>query len=355
MLMNSTPKYLINTWYAAALSSEVKRGSLFSRKILNTSTLIYRCSNGEPVAMRDRCPHRFAPLSAGKLNNDEVTCIYHGLKFSSKGDCIANPHGNGRTPSTTRVRTFPIVERDGFLWLWPGDPEKADESLIMNCGLLSNNPSSSVSFAYMHNEANYELLADNIMDLSHIDHLHGPLINTGGKLSPLIPEVTKEEDGVRIRWDWLAEPAMLMLAEHLTESTAPAKQFFDVKWQAPSNLFLQVGALQDGEDFYNDGIVSYAYHVMTPETNVSSHYFYASTRNYKMDDDRYNRDKLQNMIETFSTEDKPIIEAQQKEMGTSDLWEQKPALLSCDVGAVQVRRTLRAIIDAEQGDMAVFK
>jgi phenylpropionate dioxygenase-like ring-hydroxylating dioxygenase large terminal subunit len=350
--VNANPKYLMNTWYVAALSREIEAGKLFSRKILGTSIVMYRRTTGEPVAMRDRCPHRFAPLSLGTLVDDEVTCLYHGLKFDCTGKCTHNPHGKGKIPSTAHVRSFPLVERDGFLWIWPGDPAKVDESLIMDCSILNRNPASSVAYAHMHNEANYELLADNIMDLSHIDHLHGPLINTRGKLSPLMPQVEKEADDVRIRWEWHANPAMLMLAENLSAPEASAEQFFEVRWHAPSNLYLQVGAVQNSEDYYEDGVVSHAYHIMTPETATSSHYFYASTRNFRMDDEEYNSAKLENIVEVFATEDKPVIEAQQLEMGGVDLWEQKPALLSCDAGAVQVRRTLQAMIEAEQQAVA---
>lgn len=338
----------MNTWYVVALSSEVESGDLFTRKILGTSILLFRRKNGEAVALRDRCPHRLAPLSLGVLNDDQVICRYHGLKFDCTGQCTHNPHGKGMIPKTAKVQNFPLVERDGFLWIWPGDAELADESLIMDCSLLSRNPVTSIAYVYMHNKANYELLVDNIMDLSHIDHLHGPLINTAGKLSPLVPQVSQESDGIRIRWDWHADPAMQMLAVNLDDPEGPAEQFFDVKWNPPSNLHLQVGALQGGSDYHSEGIVAYAFHIMTPETDTTSHYFYASTRNYKLDDADYNAAKKEGVYEVFTTEDKPMIEAQQAEIATADIWEHKPVLLSCDAGGVQVRRALQTMIDAEQ-------
>jgi phenylpropionate dioxygenase-like ring-hydroxylating dioxygenase large terminal subunit len=77
---NETP-YLMNAWYAAALSRDVDATELFHRKILDTAVLIYRKADGTPVAMVDRCPHRFAPLHLGKREGDEIVCIYHALKF----------------------------------------------------------------------------------------------------------------------------------------------------------------------------------------------------------------------------------------------------------------------------------
>ena len=90
--------YLLNAWYAAALSREVQGQGLFHRKILDTSILIYRKEDGTPVAMHDRCPHRFAPLHLGKRQGDDIVCIYHALRFDCTGKCTHNPHGTGLIP-----------------------------------------------------------------------------------------------------------------------------------------------------------------------------------------------------------------------------------------------------------------
>ncbi|HMV54271.1 MAG TPA: aromatic ring-hydroxylating dioxygenase subunit alpha [Rhodocyclaceae bacterium] len=347
--MESKIAFLENAWYVAALSTELGAEALFHRKILDVNVLIYRKQDGTPVALRDRCPHRFAPLHMGKRVGDDVVCQYHGLRFDCSGKCKHSPHGNGQIPKASDVRSFPLVERDGFLWIWPGDPALAEASSIPDCSEYSRSPKSAVAHVYMHNTCNYELLADNIMDLTHIDHLHGPLINTGGKLSPLIPNVTEVDGKVVIRWDWLAEPAMPLLGEHLAEPKAPAKMFFEVVWHAPAVMRLRVGAVQGSDDFVKDGVVLFDYHIMTPESAMSTHYFFASTRNYLTDDAAYNEGKMQGMLGAFTLEDKPMIEAQQAEMGTHDLWALKPVLLSSDAGAIRVRRVLKAMIEAEQG------
>lgn len=112
---------------------------------------------------------------------------------------------------------------------------------------------------------------------------------------------------------------------------------------------LRVGAVQGSDDFVKDGVVLFDYHIMTPESAMSTHYFFASTRNYLTDDAAYNEGKMQGMLGAFTLEDKPMIEAQQAEMGTHDLWALKPVLLSSDAGAIRVRRVLKAMIEAEQG------
>ena len=345
--MTEKIQYLMNAWYVAALSSEIDDEVLFRRKILDRSILIYRKRNGEPVAMHDRCPHRFLPLSMGKRDGDDVVCHYHGLKFDCTGKCIHSPHGSGNIPATAVVKSFPIVERDGFLWLWPGDPDKADPNKILDCSKLSNSPKDAVFYFVLKNEANYELISDNIMDLTHIDHLHGPLINTGGYLSPLKPEVSENGDDIHIRWDWEPDKAFALLANNLKEPAAPAKQFFSVQWRAPSYMHLQVGAVQGGDDYHNDGVVLYDFHLMTPETARSTHYFFGSARNYKQHDAEYNKMHQEGLKAAFATEDKPVIDLQQEEIDTPDLFALGPVILSSDVGNVRVRRKLKAMIDAE--------
>jgi vanillate O-demethylase monooxygenase subunit len=340
------PRFLANTWYVAALATEVDATALFHRKILGTSVLIYRKQDGVAVALHDRCPHRFAPLHLGKRIDDDVLCPYHALRFDCSGQCVHSPHGNGLIPRAASVRQFPLVERDGFLWIWMGDAAAADPSLIIDCSRLTRNPPAAVAHAYMYMKANYEVVVDNIMDLSHIDHVHGPLINTAGKLSPLIPAVSEDERAITIRWEWQQHPAMLLLAPFLPQPDEQAEQYFEVKWHAPSNMSLEVGAVQ-GSRKYDQGLVIYDWHLMTPETATTTHYYFGSTRNYKMDDAPYNDAKLAGMIEAFSTEDKPLIAAVQEEMDTTDLWALKPVLLSCDAGAVRARRRLKALMDAE--------
>lgn len=345
----------MNAWYVAALSTEVDDEILFRRKLLDMSILLYRKQDGEPVAMRDRCAHRFLPLSMGKREGDIVVCRYHGLKYDYNGKCVYSPHGDGKIPKATVVQSFPVVERDGFLWIWLGDPEKADPSKILDCSMLSKCPKDAVFYFMLHTDANYELMTDNIMDLSHIDHLHGPLINTNGKLSPLFPQVTEEGDDINIRWDWKADPAMQLLAVHLKEPEGKAEQFFSVKWHAPSNMHLQVGAVQGSDDYHKDGVVLYDYHIMTPETARSTHYFFGSARNYKQDDGEYNEMHKEGLQAAFATEDKPVIDLQQEEIEATDLFSLNPVLLSSDAGNVRVRRKLKVLIEKERSNNTAMK
>lgn len=339
-------KFLHNAWYVAAIATEVDGERLFARRLLNTSVLIYRKADGTAVAMQDRCPHRFAPLHMGKRVGDEVQCPYHALRFDAQGQCTHSPHGDGTVPARACVRTFPLVERYGFLWVWMGDARRADETRIPRYDLLEHPLPTAVGYGYMHMGANYELIVDNVMDLSHVDHVHGPLLNTAGKLSPQKPPVTEDDNSVLVRWEWQQHPPIGLLAPFLPDPKAPAEQFVQVQWTAPSNMFLTVGAVQGSRD-YDRGVISWDYHLLTPESENSTHYFFGSLRNFRVEDAALNAAKLEGMIATFKAEDEPLIAAVQAEMGAADFWSLKPALLSSDPAPVKARRRLQKLIDEE--------
>src|SRR4051812_26504091 len=121
--------FLRNAWYMAGWAGELGREPL-ARRLVGEAIVLYRKENGDPVALQDRCPHRFAPLSRGKLHQDTIECGYHGLRFDAAGQCVLNPHGNCHIPQGAKVRSYPLVEKNTLAWIWMGTPELADPSLI---------------------------------------------------------------------------------------------------------------------------------------------------------------------------------------------------------------------------------
>ncbi|MCI2810655.1 aromatic ring-hydroxylating dioxygenase subunit alpha [Eoetvoesiella caeni] len=337
--------YLKNAWYVAALANEVDATEFFHRKILDTSILIYRKEDGQAVALHDRCPHRFAPLHLGKRLGDDVVCLYHALRFDCSGKCTHNPHGQGHIPKAAQVKSFPLVERFGFLWIWMGD-EAADLDMLPDFGELETGHPNSVGYTYMHMNANYELIIDNVMDLSHIDHVHGEIITTRGQLSPQVPQIKEKEKAISARWEWKQTPAMMIFANFLPEPKEEARHYFDITWTPPANIQLSVGAVQ-GDKSLDECIGQYDLHTTTPETENSTHYFFATRRNHNVEDAEYNAMKIKAMHEAFITEDGPIIQAVQDEMGTNDFFGLNPVLMSNDVAPVKVRRLLKKLIDEE--------
>ena len=343
--MSANGPYLKRAWYVAALSSEVDAGSLFSRRILGTSVLIYRDAQGIPVALQDRCPHRFAPLSRGSRSGDEITCPYHGLRFDAGGHCVHNPHGAGKLPRGQVVRSFPLLERHGFLWIWMAQ-EAADPSLLPDFGPLDEGHPNAVGYTYMKLPVDYRMILDNVMDLSHVDYVHGEIITTRGQLSPLIPQVEETADSVSARWDYSQTPPIMIFAAFLPRPEDSAQHSIRVTWTAPANIQLSIAAAQDGTPL-EEGISQYDLHSCTPEDAFSTHYFFATRRNHQVEDADYNSFKTAAMHAAFENEDGPIIAAAQREMGAEEFFDMKPMLLSNDLAAVKVRRNLQRMIAVE--------
>jgi phenylpropionate dioxygenase-like ring-hydroxylating dioxygenase large terminal subunit len=117
-------------WYLAALSRDVRKAKLIRVMLLGEPVLLGRLRSGEAFALRDICPHRAAPLSAGRVTEETVECPYHGWRFRSDGVCAAIPSlvdGQDLEPSRIRVRSYPLREQDGLIWVYAPAQTAASE------------------------------------------------------------------------------------------------------------------------------------------------------------------------------------------------------------------------------------
>ena len=166
--------FLRNSWYVAAWDREVSR-RLLARTLLNEPIVLYRKENGSAVALEDRCCHRQLPLSMGKVEGDALRCGYHGLLFNNSGTCIEIP-GQASVPPQARVRTYPLEEKFGWVWIWMGDPARADPALIPNWW-WAGHPQWAFSRPDMiHVKCNYQLVSDNVLDVTHLAYVHASSI-----------------------------------------------------------------------------------------------------------------------------------------------------------------------------------
>jgi vanillate O-demethylase monooxygenase subunit len=173
--------FIKNCWYAAGFPEELGR-SLLARTYLGEPVVLYRKRDGKPVALEDRCAHRRLPLSMGRLIDDTLQCGYHGLIYDCAGACVAIP-GQPRISPGTGVRAYPVVDRHAFTRIWMGDPAFADESLIPDYGGLDR-PDWASSRIQFQVRAHYQLIIDNLLDLSHLAYVHAT--TTG------IPEIAED-------------------------------------------------------------------------------------------------------------------------------------------------------------------
>src|SRR5262245_59540649 len=120
--------YLLNAWYVAGWSNEFTAKPA-ARTLLDEPVALYRGADGTLVALEDRSCHRAMPLSQGEVIGNAIRCEYHGMVFDGSGRCIEIPNQK-LIPAAARVRSFPVAERDDLVWIWMGEPEKADTGEI---------------------------------------------------------------------------------------------------------------------------------------------------------------------------------------------------------------------------------
>jgi phenylpropionate dioxygenase-like ring-hydroxylating dioxygenase large terminal subunit len=338
--------FLSNAWYVAAWSSEVKDAP-FHRTILNEPVLMYRKPGGEAIAMADRCVHRFAPLHLGRLVGDSIECPYHGLRYDSAGNCVHSPHGDGAVLKSARLKSYPMVERFGALWIWMGAAEVADPANIPDYSFLTDAAKYTTVTGASRIEANFELITDNLMDLSHVSFLHAESFG-GANIARAKIEVIQEGTTVKCNRLCVNDPATATLRAALNGYDKPMDFWLDMRWEPASAMRLDIGVTPAGRP-RSEGVHHLEPHLLTPETDATTHYFWGDSRPYLLNDSNTSEVLLRVLRQAFDNEDKPLIEAQQRMMGTTDLWPLHPVLLKCDAGAIRARQVLARLIAQERG------
>ncbi len=336
--------FLRNVWYVAAWSDEVGE-TPFARTILGEQVLLYRQEDGAPAAIGNICPHRFAPLSMGSRVGDAIECPYHGLRFGANGQCVHNPHGNGPIPKTIRIKSYPIVERHRCDWIWMGDPARADPALIPDFSYLDREDFVVVRGPMLPTAANYELVADNLLDLSHVAFVHREFHE--------LEAFDRREHKVTVAGNTVHSNYLFpngrypFMGRYLGDREMKVDHWLEMRWDAPGVMHLKTGAAPTGRP-RSEGIELNGTHLLTPETGTSTLYFYASARGFRTDDEEINEGLRTWQKVGFGGQDKPLIEAIQATMGaTTDLMALRPLLLPIDSGAVRARRVIEQLRAAE--------
>ncbi len=340
--------FLRNSWYVIAWSREVTDKPV-SRKVLDEPIVVFRTATGALGAIADRCPHRHLPLSMGRVSGEVLQCGYHGLRFDSSGRCVSVP-SQEFIPPRACVKAYPVEEKYGWIWVWMGTAEAASPDLIPDYHQLTA-PGYAAVGKTNHVQANYRLVTDNLLDLSHVGFVHTSTIGNAemgekGKL-----HVAKEGDGIFIRRTVADVPPP---PTYIKTGVLPAGRNID-RWQIieflpPCFVKIHVGGAEAGtgalEGKYEHGLNSWVLNAQTPETADTTHYFWASVRNHAIDNPALDELFFSQVSEAFE-EDRCILEAQQKAISErgGDSWD---VTLQADAGVFQARRLLEKLIRAEQ-------
>lgn len=304
--------FVKNCWYVAAWSSEIKSEGIFSRTILSTPVALWRKSSGEIVAFEDRCCHRGVPLSLGRLENDALRCMYHGMLFNSCGTCIDIP-GQSRIPPQAKVSTFPVVEQHNWIWIWMGDPEMADTSKIPDTHWLKD-PAWRNLEGYTHYDTNYLLIADNLLDFAHLPFVHPTTLGGDEAYAACVPEIVKLENGVRvIKWGESILPPPFVQGIKNYPGKVDRWNIYD--FLLPSIMIMDSGTQPAGtgakDGIRVDSVEFHSCQALTPESENSTHYFFAQPHNFLIEDEEITKEIHKHVVTAFE-EDRDIIHAQAK-------------------------------------------
>ena len=337
-------EFVRNSWYAAGWSEDISR-TFLSRMLLNEQILFYRKEDGTPCAIADLCPHRFIPLSMGKLVGDNVECIYHGLSFNCAGECVDNPHGKGVIPKAAKVRTYPLTERYGLVWIWMGDPERADPSLVPDYHWLTDPVNYRQAHGTIKLKANYLLVMDNLTDLSHAGFVHEQTLEPR-ELARASYDVTEENGQI---WTKQFVPSMPIppLFAVVKGFTGEMDHWLEMRCDPPGCMITFYGVTHPGRP-RAEGWGTFNPNIITPETDSTTHYFWATARDFDLNDEEMTRQFEAGAAYAFEHEDRPVIEAQQKVLAGRELMDLKPVLLQNDQGSGRARRIIERRIKDER-------
>lgn len=336
--------FLKNAWYVAAWDHEIGR-ALTPVRMLDQPIVLYRTEAGAVAALEDACPHRKLPLSMGRLKGDQVECGYHGLTFDASGTCTRVP-GAERIPHRACVRSYPVAERYGLVWVWMGDPAQADPVTIFDIPEWGN-PAWGVNRGdAMTLACNYLYMTDNLLDPSHVAWVHQSSF-AGAGTDEVALNTDVHDKGVTV-WRWMMDtPPAPFYAQFLKfAGNCDRKQHYEVHW--PSHaiikaIFAPVGTGGEGKDLHPDTFVMDSYNFMTPVSATETRYYWFQMRNFAPDDSEVSERFAKSVRGAFE-EDRVILNAVQKGMDSM----QTPNLdLAIDLGPLRFRQRLQRMIEAE--------
>lgn len=307
--------FLLNCWYVGAWPHEVQGDAILARQLLSKRIIFFRDSKGKVSALEDRCSHRFAPLSIGRHTGDAVRCMYHGLVFDGKGTCIEEPGVKGVSRGTN-IQSYPVAEKDGFIWIWMGDPERASAESIPDCAYQSQPGKWDWEPRYRYFNADYRLIADNLLDFSHLTFVHENTLGGSAKIANIKPKIETYDKGVRItRW-YLDEEKIAPYLRGFETFDGKVDRWNIYDFEIKGNVFnMDSGSAPAGSGapngiFVPEAMLFHATQIVTPETEKTSHFFWSYAHNFNLGSPEFTTMLTDRIAEGFE-EDKAMIEAQQ--------------------------------------------
>lgn len=342
--------YPRNMWWVAARCDEVTEIPM-ARWLLELPVVLYRTADGTPVALDDRCPHRWAPLSEGRVDGDELVCPYHGMRFGTDGLCTRVPTQSA-IPKTACVRSYPLRESGAFVWIWMGDPDEIDNHDPPVDMSYTTRDDWSVVLGYYEVATNWVLIRENVLDLTHIAHLHTGTFKQDDWNT--VPQVGVDGDVVTYRQEFDLGPLSPLFCHAMGLSeTKPIKRvqkgtmaslavsFSDWNVHDPNP---EPGARSD---FLMRGC-----HITTPAERGKTHYYWGAAFDIPdVPEDIAEKTRL-SVVAAFD-EDKHLLERMQQQLSKDPRGLGVPEItLAADAAGIGVRTVLQRKLQAERSETA---
>lgn len=340
----------LNAWYVACTPDEIDGDKPLGRRICGKPIAFFRGPEGQAAAVEDFCPHRGAPLSLGRVVDGKLVCGYHGLEMGCDGKTVAMP--GQRVRGFPPVGSYPVIERYGYVWVWPGDPAQADPAKLPHLA-WAEDPEWAFGGGMYHVKCDYRLMIDNLMDLTHEKYVHATSIGQK-ELDEVVPATTMDGDVVITRREMPGVEAppfwRAAMRGNGLDDTAIVDRWQRCRFVPPSAVLIDVGVALAGHGGFDAPADKKAAGIVvdfiTPETETSIWYFWGLARHFKPQDKALTASIREAQGKVF-LEDLEMLERQQANLLAYP--ERKLLSLNTDLGGVQARRILDKLVAAEQG------
>lgn len=337
-------EFVKNAWYVAGWSRDFGE-TLKPVRIVGEHLVMFRTTDGRVVALEDRCPHRQLPLSRGKRIGDTVQCGYHGMTFGTDGRCVRVP-GQENLPSSAYVEAFPVEERHGIVWVWTGDPAKADRGLVFDMPEFAD-PAWHVHHGdALEIGAHYLNVAENLVDPAHVSFVHPTTL--GNAASENVPVHVSTSGAVITAWRWIrdAEPVGFFKAFGGFPGTVDRWHYYHL--HLPSTAVIDFGsaeaALNLPEEERGRGVRIFALHFVTPVSADETVDHWMHLRNTAVGDEAASA-QMDAMFRVAFAEDKAILEAVHESEARPQ--KRKPIRIAIDKAPLVYRKRIRDLVEAE--------
>jgi len=342
---NHTTPLIRNTWYVAGLSNEISR-NIISRRFLGVEVALYRTLSGEPVAVRNRCPHRSFPLAMGRLEGDVLVCGYHGMQFDPGGRCLHMP-SMPIAPANANVRTFPVAEKAPLVWIWMGNPDKADEDLIPDTHWLSDTANWTSVGGSLPMNADYVSMHENLLDQTHFPFLHPGTVGTPAYARSRL-DVQRQGDSVLLRrvLKHSEPPGIYGIPAGIMHKKVD--RYSDSAYVSPAMHRAFAKIVDPAPDAGQLSTYRFTItHLITPEHNGRIHYWWFNSRDFALQDQKIDAFMREASIKAY-TEDVVALEAI-GQVVQNDLEPQQDLNFGPDKPGLMMRTILHELAAAEAG------